>query len=119
MGKLTRRRNRVEPFVALFWALDIVQYLKTPDPARRHHSTAVHKACPHMVKVGSILNKDALPPPTFPLGMLFIYAERTQWMLFTLYCCCWLEEAHLHNPQYSHNQLACKFSIIFRHELRE
>ena len=62
MGKLDRRRNRVEPFVALFWALDIVQYLKTPDPARRHHSTAVHKACPHMVKVGSILNKDALPP---------------------------------------------------------
>ena len=63
MGKLNRRRNRVEPFVALFWALDIVQYLKTPDPARRHHSTAVHKACPYMVIVFQLSLKTRGPPP--------------------------------------------------------
>ena len=59
----------VKPFAALFWALGIVCILATiPDPARRgarHHFTAVHKACPNMVIVGSILNEEALPP--FPL----------------------------------------------------
>ena len=74
MGKVDRLRNRVEPFAALFWA--------------RHHFTAVHKACPYMVIVGSILNEDALapniqytaPPPflsRYRYCMLFIYAATT------------------------------------------
>ena len=52
-------------------------FLPTPDPARRsrNHSTALHKACPYMVIVGSILNEDAPAPPLSYLGtsMLFIY----------------------------------------------
>ena len=71
MGKVDH--NIVEPFAALFGALGIVQYLPTPDPVC-HHSTDVHKACPYMVIVVSILNEDAPPPPPFSyLGILFIY----------------------------------------------
>ena len=63
MGKVDRLRNKVEPFAALFWALGIVL---DPCPPARHHSAAVHKACPYMVIIGSILYEDALPPPLFP-----------------------------------------------------
>ena len=34
MGKVDHFHNRVEPFVALFWAHGIELYLPTPDPAR-------------------------------------------------------------------------------------
>ena len=35
VGKADRLRNKVKPFAALFWALGIVLYLPTPDPAHR------------------------------------------------------------------------------------
>ena len=35
MGKVNRLRNRVEPFAALFWALEIV----LPGPASLHRRT--------------------------------------------------------------------------------
>ena len=35
MVKVDCLRNRVEPSAALFWALGIVLYLPTPDPACR------------------------------------------------------------------------------------
>ena len=63
MGKVDRLRNRVNPFTALFWALGNVLTNIGPCPPGRCHSTAVHKACPYMVIIGSILNEDALPPP--------------------------------------------------------
>ena len=69
MGKVDH--NIVEPFAALFGALGIVQYLPTPDPVC-HHSTDVHKACPYMVIVVSILNEDAPAPPLF-LSRYIIY----------------------------------------------
>ena len=58
----------------LFGAFGIVQYLPTPDPARRpwHRSTAVQSAFPNMVmltvqwwRVGSTLTEGALPPLLF------------------------------------------------------
>ena len=75
MGKVDRLRNRMNLLLPCFglWAL----YLPTPDPARRHHSTAVHKACPYMVIVGSIQNEDALPP----------FLSRS-----IIYLCLWLRE---------------------------
>ena len=63
MGKVDRLRNRVEPF--LFWALGILLANTWLCPTAQHHSTAGHKACPTIVIVGSILSKDALPPPLF------------------------------------------------------
>ena len=65
MGKVDRLRIRVEPFAALFWALGIDLANTLPCPPARHRSTAVYNACPYMVIVGSILNKDALAPPLF------------------------------------------------------
>ena len=66
MAKVDRLRNRVEPFASLFWALGNV--LANTYPPARHPSTAVHKACPYMVIVGSILSKEALHPlPFFPI----------------------------------------------------
>ena len=57
---------RVEPFAALFWALGVVVLANTwPCPPARHHSIAVHKACPYMVIIGSILKENALPPSPF------------------------------------------------------
>ena len=78
MGKVDRLCNRVVPFAVLFWALGIV-LANTANtglcPPARHHSTAVHKACPYMVIVGSILNEDAFSS----LGILhvFIYEWRS------------------------------------------
>ena len=62
---MDRLRNGVEPFDALFC------------PPARHHSTAVHKACPYMVIVCSVL---LLPPSLFLsmyiyLSMLSAYTE--------------------------------------------
>ena len=71
MGKVNRLFNRVEPFADLFWAISAL-YLPTPDPAR-HHSTAVHKACPYIVIVVSILNKDSLAPLPLFLSRYVIY----------------------------------------------
>ena len=62
MGKVTRLRNRFEPSAALFWALGNVPTLHA-GPTSLH----VHKACPYMVIVGSILNKDGPAPSTFPI----------------------------------------------------
>ena len=74
MGKVGRLRNRVEPFAALFLALGIVRMYKLymPFPPARHKSTNIHKACPYMVIIGSILNEDAPPPPLF-LSSYVIY----------------------------------------------
>ena len=70
MGKVDRLRNRVDIFAVLFWALGIIctcQHLTLPaGPA------SLHKVCPYMVIVGSILKEDAVPSY---LGMLFIYGE--------------------------------------------
>ena len=63
MDIVDRLRIRVEPFPVLFWALDIVLAKTGSFPPARHHSTAVQKASPYLVIVGSILNEDALPPP--------------------------------------------------------
>ena len=53
MCKVDRRRNRVEPFAALFWALGIVLANTLPScPPAQHHYTTVHKACPYIVIVG-------------------------------------------------------------------
>ena len=57
MGKLARLRNKVETFAVLFWAFGIVIA-----------NTAVHKACPYMVMVGSNLTEDALPTKFFSIG---------------------------------------------------
>ena len=73
MGKVDRRPNKVEPFVTLFCALVIVLANTWPCPPVRHLSTALHKACPYMVIVGSILRVDALPPPLYLSRMLAIY----------------------------------------------
>ena len=65
MGTVDRLRKRVEPFVA--W----------------YHSTAVNKACPYMVIVGSFLNQDMLLPPPFSyLGMSFIYGL----LIYNVHC---------------------------------
>ena len=75
MRKMDHTCNKVEPFAALFWAFGIVlgNIWPCPPPAR-HHSTAVHKACSFMVRVGSILKEDALSfPPFLYLGMLLFY----------------------------------------------
>ena len=76
MSKVDRLRNRVEPFAALFWALGINLANTWPCPPARQNSTAVHKACPYMVIVGSILSEDALPPPLF-LSRYIIYLWST------------------------------------------
>ena len=39
--------------------------LTLPAAPARYHCTAVHKACPYVVRVDSILSEDALPPPLF------------------------------------------------------
>ena len=65
MGKVDRLHNRVETFAALFGALDIVLANTESCPPAGHHSTAIQKACPYMVIVGSILKEDALPPALF------------------------------------------------------
>ena len=71
MGKVDHLRKRVEPFAVLYWALGIVLANTRPYPPS--HPTAVHKACPFMVIVGSILNKDAWAPPHFLyLGIYFL-----------------------------------------------
>ena len=57
MGKLARLRNKVESFAVLFWAFGIVIA-----------NTAVLKACPYMVMVGSNLTKDALPTKFLSIG---------------------------------------------------
>ena len=62
MGKEEHLCIGVEPFTALFWALGIILANTWPCPPARHHSTAIHKACPYIVLVGSILSEDALPP---------------------------------------------------------
>ena len=62
MGKVNRLHNRFELFANLFGALGIV--LANTRPAQ-HHSTAVHKAGPYMVIVGSILKEDAPAKPPF------------------------------------------------------
>ena len=68
MGKVDCLFDRVETIAALLWALGIVLASILPCPPARHHSTAVQKACPFMVLVVSILNKDApTPPPPFPI----------------------------------------------------
>ena len=60
MGKVDCLFDRVETIAALLWALGKVLANTLPcPPAARHHSTTVNKACPYMVIVGSILNKDA------------------------------------------------------------
>ena len=46
----------------------------------RLRSTAVHKACPFMVIVGSFLNEDALLPSPFPI---YIYLHHYQFLLQT------------------------------------
>ena len=71
MGKVDRLRNRVDNFAELFQALGTVR-AKTTDL-----SAAVHKACPYMVTVGSILSEDLLPLPLFQSteGILFIYGS--------------------------------------------
>ena len=66
MDMVDRLRFRVEPFPVLFWALDIVLAKTGSFPPARHHSTAVQKASPYLVIVGSILNEDPLPPPPPP-----------------------------------------------------
>ena len=54
---------KVNPFVALFWALVIV--LATSYPVLQKHVIIHYSIQYSLVKVGSILNKDALslPPP--------------------------------------------------------
>ena len=69
MGKVDRLHKRVEPFAALFWALSAM-YLRTSGPACGPGFTPppyIHKACPYMVRVGSILNEDAPAPTPFPI----------------------------------------------------
>ena len=77
MDKVDHLSNRVEPTVCMlpcFWALSIVLANTWSCPPARHHSTAIQKACPCMVRVGSILNEDApAPSPFFYISMLFNY----------------------------------------------
>ena len=70
MGKVDGLRNRVEPIAALFWAL-----LPTPDPVCRPGIIpppyTMHVLM-YMIIVGSMLDRDTLPTPTFSyLGVLF------------------------------------------------
>ena len=69
MGKVNRLRHRVEPFAAVFGSWQCTRQ-HTVDPARRPSITpppCIHKACPYMVIVGSILYKDALAQSRFPI----------------------------------------------------
>ena len=71
MSKVDRLRNRVEPFAALFWALDIVLANTWPcPPASLHRRTQSMSLHGHSF---SIIFEDAWSPPPFYLGMLFIY----------------------------------------------
>ena len=74
MGKVDRHRNRVEPFTSLFWALGNVYYTANTGhaPPDRYHFTAVHKAYPYMVLVGSIINEDAPAPPFSYPGICYL-----------------------------------------------
>ena len=70
MGKVDRLRNRVEPFAALLWALGIeCTYILTLDPARWPGITPppYTQSMSLQYMVCLILNKDALPPPPFPI----------------------------------------------------
>ena len=81
MGKVDDRlRNRIEPFAVLFWALSIVlaNTMQWTCPPAWHHSTAVHKACPYMVTVGSILNEDELPPPFLSRYVIYLCSGSTR-----------------------------------------
>ena len=70
MGKVNCLRNRFEPLAALLWALGIVQHLTLPAGLSLLHRHTQSMA--YMVIVGSILNKDVLPPHLF-LSMYVIY----------------------------------------------
>ena len=76
MGKVDRLWNSVLPFAVLFWALGLILANSGSCPGARHHSTVVqctcfaynvHKACPYIAIVCSILNKDALPKSPFSI----------------------------------------------------
>ena len=99
MSKGDRLCNRVEPFATLFLALGIVLANTGPClPASLH--TAVHKACPYMVIVGSILNEDVLPPP-FPILVRYLRVS----MLLVL--------VHVLIYKYVlHRQSSCRMTII-------
>ena len=88
VGKADRLRNKVKPFAALFWALGIVLYLPTPDPAHRgvaslHRRTKRlslygHAVCTvHGRELVQFSKKTRCPPPhSFFLSMLlFIYGK--------------------------------------------
>ena len=89
MGKVDRLRNRVKLWLPCFGlsALYLPSSNTWPCPPARHHSTTVHNACPHMVIVGSILNKDALasPPPLF-LSRCVIYLWKIHERKISLRC---------------------------------
>ena len=59
-----------------------------PCPPARHHFTAVHKACPNMVIVGSILNEEALPPSPLFIStsryLCYLFISAVSWNLIKL-----------------------------------
>ena len=78
MGKVNRLHNRVELFAKLFRALGIVLANTWPCTPAQHHSTAVHKAGPYMVIVGSIFKEDAPAIPPFSyLYLIYLWQKAT------------------------------------------
>ena len=100
MGKVDRLRNRVIPFAALFWALDVVLDNTWPCPQARHHSTSVHKyilmwSC-FLYSGGELVQfstKTICPPPFSYLGCYLLYdlqwsgASLSRWTTQTTSTC--------------------------------
>ena len=78
MGKVDRLRNRVDPFAALFWALD----LQIPDPARPGITPQPY-ACPYMVIVGA-------PFPIYCRYVIYLWSQQPT-------SCCWRYREQLCN----------------------
>ena len=70
MGKVDRLRNRVDPFAALFWALD----LQIPDPAGPGITPQPY-AWPYMVIVGA-------PFPIYCRYVIYLWSQQPT-------SCCW------------------------------
>ena len=85
---MNRLRNRVEPFAALVLVsrqCTVLANTRHCTPAQ-HPSTAVHKACPCRVIIGSILSEDA---PATPLSLSTVGCN-----LSVIYCTMYIDQKH-------------------------
>ena len=77
MGKVDPLSNIYEPFAVLFWALDIVLYLPTSDPARQPGITPTPYTI-HVLIWSQLIQfsrKTPRPlPPFLSIGLLLIYS---------------------------------------------